>query len=142
MDFSSCSVLIFRSGDIVCLSLLITCVSVTLAALLQIDLVRVKKAVFKGNRAVVSGGAIFADKSSTSFTANEYNHSLAENRFGFCFATFGNEARPIFAPSNVSLVRVSECEIVSGRMGGSEGCVRRAGEGEIVEACQKAWGGQ
>lgn len=62
--------------------------------LLQVDLRRASSAVFRANMAVESGGAIFGDESSTSFTANEYNHSLAENRFGFCFILFGNEGRP------------------------------------------------
>ena len=61
---------------------------------LQVDLRQAESAVFRGNTAVVSGGAIFGDDSSTSFTANEYNHSVAENRFGFCFTIFGNEGHP------------------------------------------------
>ena len=61
---------------------------------LQVDLRQAESAVFRGNTAVVSGGAIFGDESSTSFTANEYNHSVAENRFGFCFTIFGNEGHP------------------------------------------------
>ena len=44
--------------------------------------------------AVEGGGAIFGDESSSSFTVSEYNHSLAENRFGFCFILFGNEGQP------------------------------------------------
>lgn len=58
-------------------------------------------AVFRHNMAVVSGGAVFGDESSTSFTANEYNHSLAENRFGFCFASFGNEGAPVSSAADV-----------------------------------------
>lgn len=58
------------------------------------DLSRAISAVFRANMAVENGGAIFGDESSTSFTANEYNHSLAENRFGFCFLLFGNEGQP------------------------------------------------
>ena len=58
-------------------------------------------AMFRHNMAVVSGGAVFGDESSTSFTANEYNHSLAENRFGFCFASFGNEGVPVSSATNV-----------------------------------------
>ena len=48
-------------------------------------------ATFARNRATFSGGAIYADESSTSITADEYNHTLAQNRFGLCFAVFGNE---------------------------------------------------
>ena len=58
-------------------------------------------AVFRGNVALQDGGAVYGDESSTSFSANEYNHSLAENRFGFCFMTFGNEGQPIGILSEV-----------------------------------------
>ena len=60
-------------------------------------------ALFKANMAVQGGGAIYGDESSTSFSANEYNHSLAENRFGFCFIIFGNEGQPIGVASQVGL---------------------------------------
>lgn len=60
-------------------------------------------AVFRANMAVRGGGAIYGDESSSSFSANEYNHSLAENRFGFCFIIFGNEGQPVGVASQVSL---------------------------------------
>ena len=65
------------------------------------DLSRATSAVFRANMAVEGGGAIYGDESSTSFSANEYNHSLAENRFGFCFIFFGNEGQPIGTTSQV-----------------------------------------
>ena len=68
---------------------------------LQVDLSRATSAVFRANMAVEGGGAIYGDESSTSFSANEYNHSLAENRFGFCFIFFGNEGQPIGVTSLV-----------------------------------------
>lgn len=58
-------------------------------------------ALFKANTAVQGGGAIYGDESSTSFSANEYNHSLAENKFDFCFITFGNEGQPVGVASQV-----------------------------------------
>ena len=66
-------------------------------------------ALFKANMAVQGGGAIYGDESSTSFSANEYNHSLAENRFGFCFVIFGNEGQPIGVASQVSLSTFGKC---------------------------------
>ena len=51
----------------------------------------VDSATFAYNNATFGGGAIYADESSTSITADEYNHTLAQSRFGFCFALFGNE---------------------------------------------------
>ena len=86
-------------------------VSVTRSTVfLQVDLSRATSAVFRANMAVEGGGAIYGDESSTSFSANEYNHSLAENRFGFCFIFFGNEGQPVGA---TSLVRgyAGECGI-------------------------------
>ena len=67
----------------------------------QLDMTGVVSAVFAYNNATFSGGAIYADESSTSITADEYNHTLAQNRFGLCFALFGNE----FNTQPVSLVR-------------------------------------
>ena len=61
-------------------------------------------AVFRANLAVQGGGAIYGDESSSSFSANEYNHSLAENRFGFCFIIFGNEGQPVGVASEVRLL--------------------------------------
>ena len=52
---------------------------------------------FLNNRALYQGGAIFADTSSTSHLAVEYNHTLAQGLFGQCFILFGNEVRPISA---------------------------------------------
>lgn len=51
----------------------------------------VEKAIFLQNKAIASGGAIYADDASTSLSAVEYNHTLAETRFNLCFARFGNE---------------------------------------------------
>ena len=67
----------------------------------QVDMQGASNALFKANMAVQGGGAIYGDESSTSFSANEYNHSLAENRFGFCFITFGNEGQPVGVASQV-----------------------------------------
>ena len=61
---------------------------------MQVNLHQAEKVVFCNNTAVIGGGAIFGDQSSTAVTANEYNHSVAENRFGSCFMTFGNEGQP------------------------------------------------
>ena len=58
---------------------------------MQIDMSEVKQANFTGNKAVFSGGAIYADDGSTSLSADEYNHTLAAFRFNYCFARFGNE---------------------------------------------------
>lgn len=68
---------------------------------------RVTSAIFKGNVANQGGGAIYGDESSTSFSSNEYNHSLAENRYGFCFMTFGNEGQPIGITSEVSRITIT-----------------------------------
>ena len=59
--------------------------------LAQLDMSGVELAVFQSNYANLKGGAIHADESSSSFSQNEYNHTRAQNRFGFCFATLGNE---------------------------------------------------
>lgn len=65
----------------------------------QVDMLDVELAIFRFNNATLSGGAIYADESSSSFSRNEYNHTRAQNRFGFCFATLGNE----IVPDRVSL---------------------------------------
>ncbi len=51
----------------------------------------VENATFQSNKAISSGGAIFADDESTSINVDEYNHTLADTRFNLCFARFGNE---------------------------------------------------
>ena len=78
-----------------------------MCVLLQVDMRGAGRAVFRANMAVQGGGAIYGDESSTSFSANEYNHSLAENRFGFCFIIFGNEGQPVGVASQVSLMVVT-----------------------------------
>lgn len=60
----------------------------------QIDMSDVELAMFRFNNATLSGGAIYADESSSSLSQNEYNHTRAQNRFGFCFAILGNEIVP------------------------------------------------
>ena len=57
----------------------------------QLDLSGVTRGNFRRNRAMFSGGAIFADDTSSSVTAIEYTHQLAENNLGPCFLQFGNE---------------------------------------------------
>ena len=79
----------------------LTCQCHKIFVCLQVDLSRATSAVFRANMAVEGGGAIYGDESSTSFSANEYNHSLAENRFGFCFIFFGNEGQPVGVTSLV-----------------------------------------
>lgn len=44
--------------------------------------------MFLSNYATFSGGAIYADESSTTVTAIEYNHTLASNVLGSCFIQF------------------------------------------------------
>ena len=48
---------------------------------------------FTGNKAIFTGGAIFADDASTTLLAGEFNHSVAQARFRSCFLTFGEELR-------------------------------------------------
>ncbi len=44
------------------------------------------------NNSAFQGGAIYADDSSTTHLATEYNHTLAQQLFGSsCSITFGNE---------------------------------------------------
>ena len=50
---------------------------------------------FLYNKAAYAGGAIYADSVSTAHLASEYNHTQAQNIFGNCFVTFGNELQPI-----------------------------------------------
>ena len=61
---------------------------------------------FLDNKAGFAGGAIYADSASTAHLGSEYNHTLAQNVFGDCFVTFGNELKPItseeFLPNEVS----------------------------------------
>ena len=47
-------------------------------------------AEFQFNSARFSGGAVYADESSTTVTANEYNHTLSANVLGICFMEFQN----------------------------------------------------
>lgn len=46
---------------------------------------------FLHNKAAFAGGAVYADSPSTARLASENNHTLAQNIFGSCFITFGNE---------------------------------------------------
>ena len=50
---------------------------------------------FLENKAAFAGGAIYADGASTTHLASEYNHTQAQNLFGNCFVTFGNELQPV-----------------------------------------------
>ena len=50
---------------------------------------------FLDNKASFAGGAIYADSASTAHLASEYNHTQAQNLFGNCFVTFGNELQPV-----------------------------------------------
>ena len=59
----------------------------------QVDMSGVSRGRFLDNKAAFAGGAIYADSASTAHLASEYNHTQAQNIFGNCFVTFGNELR-------------------------------------------------
>ena len=63
--------------------------------ILQLDLSGVSNGYFRRNKALFSGGAIFADDSSSSLVAIEYTHKVADNQVGPCFLQFGNELKII-----------------------------------------------
>lgn len=56
---------------------------------------------FLNNQALFTGGAIYADISSTTHLASEFNHTVAQKIFGGCYLLFGNEHRTVYA--NVSV---------------------------------------
>ncbi len=43
---------------------------------------------FSFNEALFSGGALYADQSSTTITADQYNHTQAQVALGSCFIQF------------------------------------------------------
>ena len=57
----------------------------------QVDLSNTGFVSIQRNSALVRGGAIFTDDSSSSVTAVEYTHKLAESALGPCFLQFGDE---------------------------------------------------
>jgi len=61
------------------------------------------RANFTLNKATFAGGAIFADDASSSISSNEYNHTLAQGRFGQCFLVFGNEFNINSVSARISL---------------------------------------
>ena len=64
---------------------------------------------FLNNRALFQGGAIYADISSTTHLAIEFNHTVAQGIFGGCYLLFGNERRFIGAKVNGVCVCVCVC---------------------------------
>ena len=57
----------------------------------QVDLSNIEVGNTWNNAALISGGAIFADDSSSSIPAIEYTHKVADDVPGPCFLQFGDE---------------------------------------------------
>ena len=70
------------------------------------DLSDVAVGNIRNNSALFSGGAIFADDSSSSLASVEYVHKAAENNIGTCFLQFGDEFTFLKVLLPVSMVRI------------------------------------